>query len=140
MDHSVLLHCFCSCSLDTALLQYIQYNTIPVPLAQNYFWLSYITCKSLQAQFCKVKSRHMVEGRWLSRLTCTANEGPVKIQYTCLVSIYVFPEMKLLFPKQNYNVLFPNSYTDISVRDLYISRIGLPILLQGNMWINPGNI
>jgi hypothetical protein len=26
---------------------------------------------------------------------CTANEGPVKIQYKCLVPIYVFPEMKL---------------------------------------------
>ncbi len=39
--------------------------------------------------------------------------------------------MKLLFLKQNYNVLSP------SVRDLYISRIGLHILLQGNMWANP---
>jgi hypothetical protein len=48
--------------------------------------------------------------------------------------------MKLLFPKQNYNVLSPSSYTRISVRDLYISRIGLPILLQGNMWTVPGNI
>ncbi len=38
--------------------------------------------------------------------------------------------MKLLFPKQNCNVLSPRSYTHISVRDLYISRIGLPILLQ----------
>jgi hypothetical protein len=27
--------------------------------------------------------------------TYTANEGPVKIQYKCLASIYVFPEMKL---------------------------------------------
>ncbi len=26
---------------------------------------------------------------------CPANEGPVKIQYKCLVSIYEFPEMKL---------------------------------------------
>ncbi len=26
--------------------------------------------------------------------------------------------MKLLFPKQNYNVLSPSSYTHISVRDL----------------------
>jgi hypothetical protein len=26
------------------------------------------------------------------------------------------------------------------VRDLYISRIGLPILLQENMWTVPGNI
>jgi hypothetical protein len=25
----------------------------------------------------------------------TVNEGPVKIQYKCLVPIYVFPEMKL---------------------------------------------
>jgi hypothetical protein len=70
----------------------------------------------------------------------TANEGPVRIQCTCLVPIYVFPEIKLLFPKQNYNVLSPSSCTPISVRDLYISRIGLSILLQGNMWTNPGNI
>ncbi len=70
----------------------------------------------------------------------TANEGPVKLLYNCVVPIYVIPEMKLLFPKQNCNVLSPGSYTHIYVRDLYISRIGLPILLQGNMWTNPGNI
>ncbi len=57
---------------------------------------------------------------------CGANEGPVIIQYKCLVPIYVFPEMKLLFSKQNYNVRSPSSYTHISVRDLYISWIGLP--------------
>ncbi len=56
-------------------------------------------------------------------LSCTANEGPVRIKYKCLVSIYGFPEMNLLFLKQNYNVLSPSSYTPISVRDLYISRI-----------------
>jgi hypothetical protein len=28
-------------------------------------------------------------------MTYTANEGPVRIQYKCLVPIYVFPEMKL---------------------------------------------
>jgi hypothetical protein len=54
----------------------------------------------------------------------TANEGPVRIQYKCLDPIYIFPEIKLLFPKQNYNVLSPNSYTQISERDIYISRIG----------------
>ncbi len=48
--------------------------------------------------------------------------------------------MKLLFPKQNYNLLPLSSYTHMSVRDLYISRIGLPIMLQENMWTNPGNI
>jgi hypothetical protein len=72
--------------------------------------------------------------------THTANEGLVKILYKCLVPIYAFPEMKLLFPKQNCNVLSPSSYTHISVRDFYISRINLPILMQGNMWTNPGNI
>ncbi len=65
----------------------------------------------------------------------TANGGPARIQYICLVPIFVLSEMKLLFPKQNYNILSPSSYTQIPVRDLrvYISRIGLPILLQGNM-------
>jgi hypothetical protein len=48
--------------------------------------------------------------------------------------------MKQLFPKQNFNVLSPNSYTHISVRDLNIPRIGLPILLQENIWTDPGNI
>jgi hypothetical protein len=48
--------------------------------------------------------------------------------------------MKMLFPKQNYNIMCPSSYAQISVRDLYISRIGLPILLQGNMWTDPRNI
>jgi hypothetical protein len=36
---------------------------------------------------------------------CTANEGPVRIQYKCLVPIYVFPERNCaasLFPKQIY--------------------------------------
>jgi hypothetical protein len=77
---------------------------------------------------------------WTARSSFhTANDGLVRIQYKCLVSIYVFPEMKLLFPKHSYDVLSPSSYTHISVRDLYISRICLPILLQGNMWTNPGN-
>jgi hypothetical protein len=69
-----------------------------------------------------------------------AKEGPVRIKYKCLVSMYVFPEMNLLFPKQNYNFLSPSSYTHISVRDLYISSMGLPFLLKGNMWTDPGNI
>jgi hypothetical protein len=30
----------------------------------------------------------------------------MRIQYKSLVPIYVFPEMKLLFPKLNYNWIF----------------------------------
>jgi hypothetical protein len=52
---------------------------------------------------------------------CTAKKGPVRIQYKCLVPICVFPEMKLLFTKQNYKVLSLSSFTHISARYLYIS-------------------
>ncbi len=76
----------------------------------------------------------------VDQIIYTANEGPVRIQYKCLVSIYEFPEMKLFFPKKNYNFLSSSSNTHISVRDLYISRIDLPFPLRENMWIDPGNI
>jgi hypothetical protein len=33
--------------------------------------------------------------------------------------------------------LFPNSYIHVSVSDLYISTIGLTILLQENSWGGP---
>jgi hypothetical protein len=46
----------------------------------------------------------------------------------------------LLFPKQNFNVLSPNFHIHVSVYDLYILRIGLPILLQPNRQTDPGNI
>ncbi len=78
--------------------------------------------------------------REMARCKYTANEGLLRIQYECPVPIYVFPEMKLSFPKQNYNVLSPSSYTHISVRDLYIFRIGLPIQLLENLLTDPGNI
>jgi hypothetical protein len=42
------------------------------------------------------------------------------------------PRTETVIPKQNYNVLSPNSYTHISVIDLHISRIGQPILMQEN--------
>jgi hypothetical protein len=75
----------------------------------------------------------------------TAKEGPVRIQYKCLVPIYmyVFPKLNWaasLFPKQNYNVLSPNFHIHVSVRDLYIPRIDLHIWLQPNRQTNSGNI
>ncbi len=98
------------------------------------------SCRSGHDETVIKNVRYVEEGTSNIQLSCTANEGQVRIQYKCLVLIYVLPEIKLFFPKQNYNVLSPSPYTHISVRDLYISRIGLPILLQGNMWTDPGNI
>jgi hypothetical protein len=36
--------------------------------------------------------------------------------------------------------LSPSSYIHVSVSDLYIPTIGLPILLQENRWIDHGNM
>ena len=47
------------------------------------------------------------------------------------------PRNETVISKTELYVLSPSSYTHISVRDLYISRIRLPILLQGNMWTDP---
>jgi hypothetical protein len=60
-----------------------------------------------------------LEPNFCAGLGRDANEGPVRTQYKCLVPIFLFPEMKLLFPKYNYNVLSPSSYTHIYERFIY---------------------
>ncbi len=71
--------------------------------------------------------------------TSTANEGQVRIQYKCLVPIYVFPEMKLCMPPyfQNRIIMFslPIS-TLICLWENCTSRMGLSILLQLNMYVD----
>ncbi len=37
-------------------------------------------------------------------------------------------------------ILSPNFHIHVSVSDFYIPTIGLPFLLQENMWTDPGNI
>ncbi len=65
---------------------------------------------------------------------CTANEGPVRIQYKCVVPIYVFPEMKLLFSKQNYNVSFPQ-VLHLYICERFIYFQDRPAYYNaGNMW------
>ncbi len=61
----------------------------------------------------------------------TANEEPVRIQYKCLLPIYVFPEMKLCTVQPRYfkNIIIMFCL-QIPVRDLYISSISLSTLLQ----------
>ncbi len=41
--------------------------------------------------------------------------------------------LKQIFPEKEYRGLRPNFHIHASESDLYISTIGLPILLQGNM-------
>ncbi len=47
---------------------------------------------------------------------------------------------KPIFPEKELLGLSPNFYVHLSVSDLYIPTIDLPILLQENMWTDPGNI
>ncbi len=45
-----------------------------------------------------------------------------------------------MFPEKELRGLSPNFHTHVFVSELYISTIDLPILLQENMWTDPGNI
>ena len=48
--------------------------------------------------------------------------------------------LKQIFPEKEYRGLSPNFHIHVSVSGLYIPTIDLPILLQENMWTDPGNI
>jgi hypothetical protein len=74
------------------------------------------------------------EGRVHVHGAHTANKEPVRIQYKCSGSHLCLPRNETVISKNRIigNVLSPSSYTRLSVRDFYISRISLPFLLQGN--------
>jgi hypothetical protein len=47
---------------------------------------------------------------------------------------------KQIFPEKELRGLSPNFHIHVSVSDLNIPTTGLPILLQENMWTDPGNM
>jgi hypothetical protein len=53
---------------------------------------------------------------------------------------YVTKNLKKIFPEKLLRGLNPNSYIHVSVCDLYVSPIGLSILLQENRWTDRRNI
>ncbi len=46
---------------------------------------------------------------------------------------------KQIFPEKKLRGLGPNFHFNVSVSDLYIPTVGLPILLQERMWTYSGN-
>jgi hypothetical protein len=48
--------------------------------------------------------------------------------------------LKQIFPEKELRGLSLNFHIHVSMSDLYIPRIGLPILLQENMWTDLGDI
>jgi hypothetical protein len=49
-------------------------------------------------------------------------------------------ETNTVFPENELHGLSPNYHIHVSVSNLYITTIGLPILQQENLWTFPGNI
>jgi hypothetical protein len=50
------------------------------------------------------------------------------------------PKFETNIPSKGIATPQSNFHIHVSVSDLYIPRIGLPILLQENMWTYPGNV
>jgi hypothetical protein len=51
----------------------------------------------------------------------------------------ILKNLKQIFPEKELRGHSPNFHIHVSVSDLYIPTIDLPILLQENMWTDPGN-
>jgi hypothetical protein len=64
-------------------------------------------------------------------------EYPTTIIHTAKTQYRKFEK---IFPEKELRGLSPNSYIPVSVSDLYIPTICLPILLQENCWTDPGKI
>ncbi len=52
----------------------------------------------------------------------------------------IIPELEQIFTEMKLRCLGHNSYIHVSVSDLYITKVNLPILLQENMWTPRGNM
>ncbi len=100
----------------TCILPLVAINAYPLAALLQIFLSHSDTAISFQALFALLRMDEFKLSVFFQSSSCTAIEGPVGIQYRCMVLIYVFPEMKLLFPKQNYNVLSPRSYIHICER------------------------
>jgi hypothetical protein len=55
-------------------------------------------------------------------------------------SVTQYRKFETIIPKKEFRGLSPNFHIHVSVSDFYIPTIGLPILLQENMWTDPGNV
>ncbi len=51
-----------------------------------------------------------------------------------------YRKSKHIFPEKGLRGPSPNFHIHVSVCDLYIPMISLPIQLQESMWIDPGNV
>jgi hypothetical protein len=64
------------------------------------------------------------------------------ITHSALMKVYNYTAKKfhLCIPEKELRGLSPNFHMHVSASDFYTPTIGLPVLLQENMWTDPGNI
>jgi hypothetical protein len=66
-----------------------------------------------------------------------AHMGQIISPYTAKTQ---YQKMETNIPRKGITSLSPNIHIQMSVKDFYILRIGLPVLLQENMWTDSGNM
>ncbi len=66
--------------------------------------------------------------------------GSGALQFRIRTAKTQYRKFETKIPRKELRGLSPSFHIHVSVSDFYIPRIVLPILLQENMWTDPGNI
>jgi hypothetical protein len=86
------------------------------------------------------QKQRRVQGIWQQGMQIQILAGSQRCESTNALQRQNTEISKQIFPGKELRGYSPNSYIHVSVSDLYIPLIGLPILLQENRWAGRGNI
>ncbi len=91
----------------------------------------------IRTRAARVMDSHAVIRRSILRKMYVTIAGIKRIFYTSKSQYRI---LKQNFLEKELRGQSPNFHIHVSVSDLYIPTIDLPILWQENMWTDPGNI
>jgi hypothetical protein len=63
----------------------------------------------------------------------------MKLQF-CTLQRHNTENSKQIFPEKELRGFSTNFHIHVSVSDLFVPAIRPPVLLQENMWVDPGNL
>ncbi len=97
------------------------------------------TCLSLHQKGKKhiIKCTNLIEK--VGHNICQCKRVHKCIEFTALPR-HNTENSKQIFPEKDLHGLISNFHIHVSVSNLYIPTIGVPNLLQENMWTDPGNV
>jgi hypothetical protein len=107
--------------------------------------LSWTTCRPAYTSSPLIRSTIRLKNSLFDSLTlfCSQIKGLLespKHHQSHTLQRHNTENFKQIFLKKESLGLISNFHIHVSVSDLYIPTIGLPILLQENRWTDPGNI